>query len=288
MSDLLRGRVAVVTGGASGIGRATVRRFLAEGARVVFGDLHEANAARLVEETADPDRLRFVPTDVTDETSVAALVAAATDGFGGPDILFNNAGVGGAFGPLVEIDAADWDRTFAVISRGMFLGTKHAARAMIARGDGGVIVNNASVAGLGGGGGPTAYSAAKAAVVNFTANAAVELAEHRIRVNAVCPGLVDTPFVMGRDAAAIEARLPTFQPWPELGRAEDIAGLVLYLVGPDSTFLTGAAVRADGGMLAWGPRMTETSDPRGRTRRYTGFTEGTTGRRTVKRPVDGA
>jgi len=285
VSDLLDGRVAVVTGGASGIGRATVRRFLAEGARVVFGDVHEDNAARFVDEIADPDRLRFVPTDVTDETAVAALVAAAVDGFGRLDIMFNNAGVGGAFGPLVEIDAADWDRTFAVISRGMFLGTKHAARAMIARGDGGAIVNNASVAGLGGGGGPTAYSAAKAAVINFTANAAVELAAHRIRVNAVCPGLIDTPFIMGRDAAAIEARLPDFQPWPDLGRAEDIAGLVLYLSGPDSAFVTGTAVRADGGMLAWGPRMTATSDPRGQTRRYTGFTEGTTGRRTTKRPV---
>ncbi|WP_018637693.1 SDR family NAD(P)-dependent oxidoreductase [Parafrankia elaeagni] len=285
MSDRLTTRVAVVTGGASGIGRASVLRFLAEGARVVFGDLNEANAGQLLDEVADPARVRFVPTDVTDEADVAALVGAAVNAFGRLDIVFNNAGIGGAFGPLVETDPADWDRTFAVISRGVFLGTKHAARAMIAQGDGGVIVNNASVAGMGGGGGLTAYSAAKAAVINFTANAAVELAAHRIRVNAVCPGLVDTPLVMGRDAAAIEARLATFQPWPELGRPEDIAGLVAFLAGPDSVFLTGTAVLADGGMVAWGPRMTGTSDPRGRTRSFVGFTESSTGRPSTRRPV---
>ncbi|MEX5637750.1 SDR family NAD(P)-dependent oxidoreductase [Parafrankia sp. FMc2] len=288
MPDLRTTRVAVVTGGASGIGRASVLRFLAEGARVVLGDLNEANAGQLLDEVADPARVRFVPTDVTDEADVATLVGTAVNAFGRIDIMFNNAGIGGAFGPLVETDPADWDRTFAVISRGVFLGTKHAARAMIAQGDGGVIVNNASVAGLGGGGGLTAYSAAKAAVVNFTANAAVELAAHRIRVNAVCPGLVDTPLVMGRDAAAIEAQLATFQPWPELGRPEDIAGLVAFLAGPDSVFLTGTAVLADGGMVAWGPRMTGTSDPRGRTRSFVGFTEGSTGRPATRRPVDGS
>ncbi|ONH60765.1 short-chain dehydrogenase [Frankia sp. CcI49] len=285
MSDQRTARVAVVTGGASGIGRATVLRFLAEGDQVVFGDLNEANAQALLDEVADPARLRFVPTDVTEESGVAALVGDAVEGFGRIDVMFNNAGIGGAFGPLVETEAADWDRTFAVIGRGVFLGTKHAARAMIAQGDGGVIVNNASVAGVGGGGGLTAYSAAKAAVINFTANAAVELAAHRIRINAVCPGLVNTPLVMGRDAAAIEAQLATFQPWPDLGRPEDIAGVVAFLAGPDSVFLTGTHVLADGGMVAWGPRMTGTSDPRGRTRQYVGFTEGTTGRRPTRRPV---
>jgi NAD(P)-dependent dehydrogenase (short-subunit alcohol dehydrogenase family) len=288
MSEVFSSQVAVVTGGASGIGRATVLRFLAEGARVAFGDVNADNARALRDEVADESRLCFVPTDVTDEAQLAALVATAVERFGRLDVMFNNAGVGGAFGPLVELDAADWDRTFAVVSRGTFLGTKHAARAMIAQGTGGSIVNNASVAGLGGGGGPTAYSAAKAAIINFTANAGVELAPHRIRVNAVCPGLIDTPMVMTRDAAEIQGRMTTFQPWPDLGRPEDVAGLVYFLAGPDSAFLTGTAVRADGGMLAWGPRMTGTTDPRGVTSRYTGFTEGSTGRKTAKRLIDGA
>jgi NAD(P)-dependent dehydrogenase (short-subunit alcohol dehydrogenase family) len=262
-----------------------VLRFVESGARVVFGDLNVDNAERLVAEVDDPARLCFVPTDVAEEPDVVRLVATAVDRFGRLDVLFNNAGVGGAFGPLTETDVADWDRTFAVISRGMFLGTKHAARAMIAHGGGGSIVNNASVAGLVGGAGPTAYSAAKAAVVNFTANAAVELAAHRIRVNAVCPGLINTPMVMGDDEAAIRERLTSFQPWPDLGRADDVAGLVLYLAGPDSAFLTGEAIRLDGGMSAWGPRMTGTVDPRGLTRRYAGFADGSTGRPPTKRRV---
>ncbi|XVQ14757.1 SDR family NAD(P)-dependent oxidoreductase [Spirillospora sp. CA-255316] len=285
MGGELDGRVAVVTGGASGIGRATVLRFLDAGARVVFGDLNAENAERLLDEADDPSRLRFVRADVSAESEVAALVEAAADGFGRLDVMFNNAGVGGAFGPLTEIAAADWDRTFAVIGRGAFLGTKHAARVMIAQGGGGTIVNNASVAGLVGGGGPLAYSAAKAAVISFTANAAVELAAHGIRVNAVCPGLVDTPLVMGRDQDPIRERMATFQPWPRLGRPEDIAGLVLFLAGPDSAFVTGEAIRADGGMVAWGPRMTGTVDPRGLTRRYAGFADGSTGRPPTRRPL---
>lgn len=280
-------RVAVVTGGASGIGRATVLRFLEAGIRVVFGDLNVANGERLVNEVGDPVRVRFVPTDVSDEADVAALIGAAVDTFGRLDIVFNNAGVGGAFGPLTELDVADWDRTFGVISRGIFLGTKHGARAMVALGHGGSIINMSSVAGLGGGGGPLAYSAAKAAVVNFTYNAAVELAVHRIRVNAVCPGLIDTPLVMDTDKAAITERLPTFQPWPDLGRPDHVASLALYLAGPGSEFVTGEAIRADGGMIAWGPRMEGAHDQRGLTRRYAGFADGTTGRPPTKRLFDG-
>jgi hypothetical protein len=105
-------------------------------------------------------------------------------------------------------------------------------------------------------------------------------------VNAVCPGLIDTPMVMGQDAEAITGRLRTFQPWPELGRPEHIAGLVLYLAGPDAGFVTGEAIRADGGMLAWGPRMEGAHDERGVTRRYAGFAEGSTGRPATKRRLD--
>jgi NAD(P)-dependent dehydrogenase (short-subunit alcohol dehydrogenase family) len=285
MPDVLADRVAVITGGASGIGRATALRFLAEGAKVVVGDFNVDNGKRLVDDVAEPDRLAFVPTDVAEEAEVEALIATAIERFGALDVVFNNAGVGGAFGPLIETTVADWDRTFAVLTRGVFLGIKHGARAMIERGRGGSIINTASVAGLGGGAGPQAYSAAKAAVVNLTYNAAVELAHQHIRVNAICPGLIYTPLALGRHEDRVRASMPTFQPWPEEGRPEDIAGLALYLAGPDSAFVTGEAIRADGALLAAGPRMVSLTDPFGTTARYAGYADGTTGRPPEKRAI---
>jgi NAD(P)-dependent dehydrogenase (short-subunit alcohol dehydrogenase family) len=283
---VLAGRVAVVTGGASGIGKASVRRFLDAGASVVFGDLNQANGESLLAEFAEHgrgERCRFVLTDVAEEDAVAELIAAAADTFGGIDVMFNNAGVGGAFGPITEIDVAAWDRTFAVLTRSVFLGTKHAARAMIDQGTGGSIINTASVAGLGGGGGPQAYSAAKAAVVNLTFTTASELAAHHIRVNAICPGFIVTPLAVGRNEEATKAAVREFQPWPDHGHPEDIAALALFLASDDSRFVTGEAIRADGGLLAAGPRMDGLTDPHGAFRRYTGFADGTTGRPAEKR-----
>ncbi len=289
MADVLSDRVAVITGGASGIGRATALRFLAEGANVVVGDFNADGGRRLVEEVDDAERLLFLRTDVAEEDDVESLIGAAVERFGGLDVLFNNAGVGGAFGPLTETTVADWDRTFAVLVRSVFLGLKHGARAMIAQGRGGSILNTASVAGLGGGAGPQAYSAAKAAVVNLTYNAAVELSPHLIRVNAICPGLIHTPLALGRHEDRVRESMPQFQPWPEAGRAEDIAGLALYLAGPDSAFVTGEAIRADGALLAAGPRMVAATDPFNTTQRYAGYADGTTGRPVEKRRLaDGA
>src|SRR5258708_29534881 len=287
MTAALDGRVAVVTGGASGIGRATVLRFLEAGARVVFGDLNEAVSEALVAEVGDLSRLRYLPSDVSVEADVAALVGAAAEKLGRLDVVFNNAGLGGAYGPLTDLDVADWDRTFGIISRGAFLGTKHGARVMIEQGRGGSIINDSSVAGLVGGAGPITYSAAKAAVLSFTANAAVELAAHRIRVNAICPGLIDTPMVMGANPAAITGRLATFQPWPDLGKREDIASIAVFLAGPYCELITGAAIPADGGMLAWGPRMEGAHDQAGVTRRHSGFSYGSTGRPAIKHPANG-
>jgi NAD(P)-dependent dehydrogenase (short-subunit alcohol dehydrogenase family) len=283
MADMLSDRVAVITGGASGIGRATALRFLAEGARVVVGDFNTDGGQRLVADVGDPDRLLFLRTDVAEEADVESLIGAAAERFGGLDVVFNNAGVGGAFGPITEIDVDAWDRTFAVLVRSVFLGTKHAARVMIEQGRGGSIINTASVAGLGGGAGPQAYSAAKAAVVNLTYNTAVELSAHRIRVNAICPGLIHTPLAIGRNGDHLLESMPTFQPWPDAGQAEDIAGLALFLAGSDSRFVTGEAIRADGALLAAGPRMVSATDPHGTTQRYTGFADGTTGRAVEKR-----
>jgi len=260
MGGRLNGKVAVITGGASGMGKATALRFLAEGARVVVADLNEANATLLVDEAADlghGDRLRFVRADVSLEPDIEALVAETVHRFGGLDVVFNNAGVGGAFGPVTELHVEDWDWTFGVLCRGVFLGVKHAARAMQAAGRGGSIINTASVAGLSGGAGPLAYSSAKAAVVNMTRAVSLELAPYRIRVNAICPGAIVTPLLaMGRSLEDLARDVKDAQPWPEPGRGEHIAGAALWLAGEDSAFVTGAAIVVDGGMTASGPNVT--------------------------------
>ena len=165
----LQNRVAVVTGGASGMGRATVLRFLAEGAKVVIADFNSATGEDTVAEAARAgyaDAVAFIRTDVAKEADIEAMLRRATDAFGGLDIVFNNAGVGGAIGPLTETSVEDWDYTFDVLAKGVFLGIKHAARIMRAQGRGGSIINTASIAGLSGDAGPMVYSAAKAAVTH--------------------------------------------------------------------------------------------------------------------------
>ena len=168
MTGRLDGRVALITGGASGMGLATVRRFAAEGARVVMADLNEESAATALAALDAGDRVRFERVDVSAEADVERAVAAAVDAFGQLDIVFNNAGVGGAFGAVTDLHVEDWDYTFAVLVRGVFLGIKHGARQLIEQGWGGSIINTASIAGMSGGGGPLCYSAAKAAVINLT------------------------------------------------------------------------------------------------------------------------
>ena len=157
MTGQLESKVAIVTGGASGMGLATVRRFLEEGASVVVGDLNSDNGRQLLEElSADGygEKVRFTVTDVSVEDDVAAMTELALDAFGRLDIVFNNAGIGGAFGPITELEVDDWDTTFHVLVRSVFLGTKHAAKVLIEQGQGGSIINTASIAGMGGGAGP--------------------------------------------------------------------------------------------------------------------------------------
>ena len=169
----LDGRVAVITGAASGMGLATAERFIAEGASVVIADFNTESGTAAAERLGD--RCRFTKCDVAIEDDVAAAIALATDAFGRLDIVFNNAGIGGAFGPITEIKAEDWDETFAILTKGVFLGIKHGARVMIDQGQGGSIINTASIAGIGGGAGPQPYSAAKAAVINLGKNTATSL-----------------------------------------------------------------------------------------------------------------
>jgi NAD(P)-dependent dehydrogenase (short-subunit alcohol dehydrogenase family) len=282
----LSGKVEVVTGGASGIGRSTVLRFLAEGAKVMVGDLNMNAADQLVSDAAASDRLHVIRTDVSEEAEVEALIGAATDRFGRLDIVFNNAGIGGAFGPITEIDVDDWDRTFAILTRSVFLGIKHGARALIEQGHGGSIINTASVAGLAGGSGPQAYSAAKAAVINLTLSTADELARYRIRVNAICPGVIFTPLAMGRHPERLAEAVAALQPWPDHGSGDDIASAALWLASDESHFVTGDAIRVDGGLLAAGTRISSGSDPYRVWQRYAGFAYGTSGKPAHRRSVE--
>ena len=255
MAGRLDGKVAVITGGGNGIGRATVLRFLEEGARVVIADLNEQTGNEtlaLAQQAGTDARARFIRADVAREADVAAAVALATSAFGRLDVMFNNAGVAGAFGPITDIEEADWDYTFDVLVKGVFLGMKHAARVLKAQGQGGVILSTASIAGLSGGDGPQAYSASKAAVINLTRAVAIELAPQRIRVNAICPGGILTPLIHRGNEEAMRPVLEKFQPWPEAGQPEHIAGAALFLASDDSTFVTGEALVVDGGAMAAG------------------------------------
>ena len=279
MSGRLDGKVAIVTGGGSGIGRATALTFLREGARVVIGDLNEgglAETAARAKAQGGGDRLAALRVDVSAERDVAGLVALAVERFGGLDCLFNNAGVGGAFGPIGETTVEEWDFTFAVLVRGVFLGIKHGAARMKAQGRGGSIINTASIAGIGGGAGPHAYSAAKAAVANLSRSVSAELAAHRIRVNAIAPGMIKTPLAMGRREEAWDRLAREKQPWPDLGLPEHIADTALFLASDDSRFITGQVIVVDGGLTAMGPDLFG-HDAGSRMLRKAGLNTGSTG-----------
>ena len=277
----LKDRVAVITGGASGMGLATVERFLAEGARVVIADYNaETGEAAAAKAAADgfAEQVAFVRGDVADEADIEAMFGHTLDRFGRLDIVFNNAGVGGAVGPLTETTVASWDYTFDVLAKGVFLGIKHAARIMRGQGDGGAIINTASIAGLSGDGGPLVYSAAKAAVINLTRSAAVELAPDRIKVNAICPGFIATPLADGGRPEQTREAFASSQPWPDYGRGEFIAGAALFFASDDSEFVTGAELVVDGGLTAAGPELSRRF-PRssGRNLKVSGVTKGSTG-----------
>jgi len=265
MAGRLNGKVAVVTGGASGIGRAAVELFVAEGARVVVADIQDEAGRAL--EARFPNSVRYARCNVIHESEIGAALQLAVDAFGGLDVLFNNAGVCDQMNDVTAIDADKWDRTFAILLRGPMLGTKLAAPLIAARG-GGAIINTASVAGLQAGWGPVTYSTAKAGVIHMTRGAAAQLAPLRIRVNAICPGMIATPIFgaslgMSRPqaeqvVAQVAEACVHMQPIPKAGAAEDIARAALYLACDDSAFVTGTHLVVDGGLIiaprhAWDP-----------------------------------
>ena len=250
----LDGKVAVVTGGASGMGAATVRRFVAEGAKVVIADLQEDKANAIVLELG-ADNVAFQRVDVTQEADVATAVDVATDRWGRLDVMFNNAGFGGVLGPIDSISEAEFDLTFDVLLKGVFFGIKHACRPMKAQGSGSII-NTASVAGLLCGEASHLYSVAKASVIHLTKSTALELGHWGVRVNAICPGVIATPLAAGSSRATEESldqmrnRLGASQPIGRIGEGADIANMALFLASDESTFVTGTAEVVDGGYSA--------------------------------------
>jgi NAD(P)-dependent dehydrogenase (short-subunit alcohol dehydrogenase family) len=268
----LSGKVAIITGGASGMGRASSLLFAQAGANVVVADLNEAGGeevAKLASESGN--QAVFQHTDVSVEADIEALVARATETFGHLDVIFNNAGIGGASGPLEDVPVEDWDRTQAVCLRGVFLGMKHAAAPIRASG-GGSIISTSSIGGLEGSAGMFSYSAAKAAVVHLTRCAALEFARDRIRVNCIAPGGISTPILFGiggNNKEEVEAGLMRFQPYPHVGQPEDIANAALFLASDAATFITGHTLVVDGGATA-GPKSSAPKAGQNRKSRFTG------------------
>ena len=284
----LAGKVAVVTGGASGMGLDTVMKFAAEGAKVVVADFNAQTGEAAAQEAAQQGfDVSFIRTDVASEQDIEAMCEYAVATYGRLDVLFNNAGVGGAIGPLTDTTVEDWDYTFDVLAKGVFLGIKHGAKIMRRQGEGGSIINTASIAALSGDAGPLVYSAAKAAVLNLSKTAAVELALDHIRVNAICPGYIATPLVHSGDLEAIQRAFVKSQPWPDFGRGEHIAGAALFLASDDSEFVTGESIVVDGGATAEGPgRSRKFPKMAARNSRYSGVTKGSTGVENDLRKLD--
>ena len=251
MTGRLSGKVAVITGSASGIGRASAIRFAGEGAKVVGGDLNVEGGEATVELClkAGGDAA-FVRTDVTREGDIAGLIGLAVERFGRLDIQFNNAGATGVHGPIELTPVEQWDLTQDIGLRSVFLGIKHAVPHMRELG-GGSIISTASMAGERGLPNLHAYCAAKAGVINLTRSAAIELGEANIRVNCICPGDILTPMrASGLGPEEMERQLDALQPIGRAGQAADVANAALYFASDDSAWVTGTALNVDGGALA--------------------------------------
>lgn len=250
MGSRLEGKIAVITGAASGIGEATAIRFVEEGACVVVSDL-QFEAGRAVAERLG-DSARFIETDVTDEAQVAAAVNLAMTTWGRLDCMFNNAGVVGAVGPIADTSGEAWGRTIAVLLHSVFYGTKHAARVMIPVRSG-VILSTTSIAGVLGGLGPHGYTAAKHAVIGLTKSAASELNQHGIRVNTIAPGTIPTALtaaVLMGDPSNLAAVAEHAKNTNGLGIASDpmdIANAALYLASDEARLVSGHTLVVDAG-----------------------------------------
>ncbi|HEX2590486.1 MAG TPA: glucose 1-dehydrogenase [Rhizomicrobium sp.] len=261
--DRLKGKVAVITGASSGIGRGTVEIFVREGAQVIAADIQDDLGIAL--ERSFNGQVKYVRCDVTSEEDIQGAMQAAVDNFGGLDILFNNAGAGGAPQTIEDMTGDAWDRTMNLLLRSVALGIRYAVPHMKKRG-GGSIINTASIAGIQAGMGPIAYSVAKNGVMHLTKVAAAQLGRSKIRVNAICPGFILTDiFAAGMRSAGMPKEMaaqvfdgmkefaPDAQPIPKAGAPEDIGYACLYFASDEAPFVTGTHIVVDGGMTT-GPR----------------------------------
>jgi NAD(P)-dependent dehydrogenase (short-subunit alcohol dehydrogenase family) len=252
MTTELEGKVALVTGGTSGIGRDTAVLFAKAGAKVVVAGRREPEGNETIEliRTAGGDGL-FVKTDISKPSDVDGLIQKAAERFGRLDIAFNNAGIEGVWVPIVRQSEADWDRTIAINLKGVWLSLKYEIRQMLRQGGGGAIVNMASITGLIGSAGAAAYSASKHGVIGLTKTAALENAKSGIRVNAVCPGVIET--AMGErlfGAPAVHKYVLGCHPIGRFGRPAEIAEAVVWMCSDRASFMTGQSLVLDGGFLA--------------------------------------
>jgi meso-butanediol dehydrogenase/(S,S)-butanediol dehydrogenase/diacetyl reductase len=250
MNARFAGKVVLVTGAASGIGAASARRFASEGARLALCDRNESDLAALARELdASGERVLCARVDVSVQHEVQAFVEAAAERFRRLDVVMNNAGIG-AFGRSDEMDPAAWHQTFAVNVHSVFYGTRAALPHLRGAG-GGAIVNTASISGLRGDYGLSAYNASKGAVVNYTRAAALEVAREGIRVNALCPGPVDTPLALPLlRHAKIAAEYARAIPMGRVGHADEIAAAAAFLASDDASWITGTTLVVDGGLGA--------------------------------------
>ncbi|MFD1336981.1 SDR family NAD(P)-dependent oxidoreductase [Oceanobacillus iheyensis] len=241
----LQDKVAVITGGVSGIGAATAKLFASEGAKLVLVDMNEEKGASIEAELkSQGSEAIFIKADVTNEEQVKNIYTTAIDTFGKVDILFNNAGIG-AVKPTEELTYAEWRKTVEVDLDGVFLVAQAAIKEFLKAGSG-VIVNTASMYGWVGSPGSAAYNAAKAGVVNLTRSLGLEYAARNIRVNALCPGFIDTAILGDSDREA----LINTTPMNRLGKSEEMAKAVLFMASDDSSFMTGNSLIVDGGYTA--------------------------------------
>ena len=248
--DRLKDKVALVTGGGSGIGRASCTLFAAQGAKVMVADYVAEGGNETVQQiTAAGGQASFVHADVSKSVDVQNMIAQTVQTYGRVDILFNNAGIEGPSAKLAKYEEEAWDRVIAIDLTSVYLGMKYVIPEMIKHG-GGVILSTASVAGMVGFPGSGAYAAAKAGVINMTRMVALEYADKNIRVNCICPGIIATPMVQRVMGDRPDERTVKLEPIGRLGQAEDIANAALFLASDESSFATGAPFVIDGGYIA--------------------------------------